>query len=199
VGGYRWGSKDTADDCRSIDVRYLHREGILRTGRSHSLAWFDQDGQKKASIGVSVILGMVKLSYRYRSCGESEWEDVEESVPLDWTDCNYGGSRPWFLCPAVVNGHRCVRRVAILYLGGRYFLCRHCYDLVYESQRESRTRRLHRKARKIRRRLGGEPDLNHPIPEKPKGMHWRTYERLRQEEEMANNESLIALFTRWSI
>ncbi len=199
MGGYRWGSKDTADDCRSIDVRYLHREGILSSGRSHSLSWLDEDGQKEASIRVNVMLGVVKLIYRYQSCGESEWEDIEESVPLDWTDCNYGGIRPWFLCPGVVNGPHCGRRVAILYMAGRYFLCRHCYRLVYESQREHRASRLVRKAQKIRQRLGGEPGLMYPFPAKPKGMHWRTYERLRWEAEMAEDGSLIAAAARWAI
>ena len=198
-GNWCRSRKNTADSCISIDVRYLHREGILSSGRSHSLSWLDEDGQKEASIRVNVMLGVVKLICRYQSCGGSEWEDIEESVPLEWTDCNYGGSRQWFLCPGVVNGHHCGRRVAILYAGGRYFLCRHCYDLVYKSQRGNRMKRLVRKAQKIRQRLGGETGLHHPFPEKPKGMHWRTYERLRREEEMANDESLMALFARWAI
>jgi Transposase DDE domain len=32
---------------------------------------------------------------------------------LEWTPCNYGGARPWFLCP--MDG--CRRRVAVLYAG----------------------------------------------------------------------------------
>jgi len=38
----------------------------------------------------------------------------------------------------VVNGRVCCRRVAKLYLplGGRYFGCRHCYNLTYQSYKE---------------------------------------------------------------
>ena len=76
----------------------------------------------------------VILSYRHRSGLGSEWEDVEEPVPLECTACNFGEERPWLVC----QGVGCGRRVAILYRLGKYFLCRHCYDLRYESQREDK-------------------------------------------------------------
>jgi hypothetical protein len=50
-------------------------------------------------------------------------------VRLEWTPCNYGGQRPWFLSP--VRG--CSRRVAVLY-GGGIFACRRCHGLNYQSQ-----------------------------------------------------------------
>jgi hypothetical protein len=92
----------------------------------------------------------VTLLYRCRSGLGDEWEDVKETVPLAWTACNFGGERPWFFCP----GAGCGRRVAILYGPGCYFLCRHCYDLTYLSQREDKKDRALRRAQKIRMRLG---------------------------------------------
>ncbi|MBI3796504.1 MAG: hypothetical protein HY268_05970 [Deltaproteobacteria bacterium] len=83
--------------------------------------------------------------------------------------------------------------MAILYVVGRSFLCRPCGSLVYESQQQDRLTRLEDKARRIRLRLGGDTALNTPFPAKPKRMHWRTYERLRQEGEGAEYALLVAL------
>jgi hypothetical protein len=110
-------------------------------------------------------------------------------VPLSWTACNFGGERPWFVCP----GAGCGRRVAILYGPGRYFLCRHCYDLVYESQRENAIYRALRRAQAIRERLGGSANMTKPFPEKPKGMHWQTCERLWWEHHEAEMEQLAGM------
>jgi hypothetical protein len=129
------------------------------------------------------------LLYRHRSGPGGEWEDVHEPVSLDWTACNFGGERPWFICP----GADCGRRVAILYGPGRYFLCRHCYDLRYESQRENGMSRALRRAQAIRERLGGSANMTQPFPEKPKGMHWKTYERLWWEHHEADMEQLSGM------
>jgi hypothetical protein len=67
---------------------------------------------------------------------------------LEWTACNFGRERPWFVRPRA----ECGRRVAILYGPGKYFLCRHCYDLRYESQREDNKDWALRRAQKMRRR-----------------------------------------------
>jgi len=65
-----------------------------------------------------------------------EWrgEQVAQEIYFDWTPCNYGGHRPWLICM------HCGRRVAALYLRGKYFACRHCYNLTYTSCQESDSR-----------------------------------------------------------
>ncbi len=129
------------------------------------------------------------LLYRHRSGAAGEWEDVREPVPLAWTACNFGGKRPWFVCP----GAGCGRRVAILYGPERYFLCRHCYDLVYESQRENGIYRALHKAQAIRERLGGSANMTEPFPEKPKGMHFDTYMRLWHKYHEAESAQLAGM------
>ena len=121
--------------------------------------------------------------------------DVNETVRIVRMPCRFGGARPYFVCPGVVNGTACGRRVAKLYGPGRYFLCRHCYRLAHSSQSEDAQRRSMRRANKIRQRLGGNAGTGSPLPPKPKGMWRRTYERLREQaldvEERADEALLI--------
>jgi len=65
------------------------------------------------------------------------------------------------------------------------YLCRTCQNLSYPSQREQPQDRAFRRADGIRVRLGGQPGIANPFPEKPKYMHWRTYERLEREADEA--------------
>jgi hypothetical protein len=119
---------------------------------------------------------------------------VTESVRIVRVPCRYGGTRPYFICPGIVNGTACGRRVTKLYAPGRYFLCRHCYRLAYASQSEDLLNRSVRQANKIKQRLGGNGGMDSPFPPRPKGMWRRTYERLREQavdaEERADNALL---------
>jgi hypothetical protein len=119
------------------------------------------------------------ISFRYREYG-SEWQDVTQVLFFDYTPCNYGGRRTWFLCP------QCGRRVLILYGAGKRFLCRHCYGLTYSCQQECTQDRLMRKALNLRERLGANLSLSAPITDraKPKYMHQKTFDRFKRE---ANN------------
>ena len=49
------------------------------------------------------------------------------------------------------------------------------------------------RAQKIRMRLGGSARLAEPFPDEPKGMHWRTYSRLRDRAQASENLSNISL------
>jgi len=90
---------------------------------------------------------------------------------LEWVSCNYGGRRAWFRCPT----SDCGRRVAILYLRGT-FACRHCHQLGYASQRIQPWERALAQAQAIRERMGGTASMYEPFPNKPRGMHWPTYD-----------------------
>jgi hypothetical protein len=159
---YRFDKKTTTDECRSLDIRRFHREGLLKPGHWFSWSWRRAE-QEVASVGALVYEDKLVLSYRSKSGGE--WEDVREPVSLEWTPCNFGGERPWFVCPGV----GCGRRVAVLYGPGKYFLCRHCYDLRYESQRKDKGHRALRRAQKIRQRLVEAPTRPSRSPRGPRG------------------------------
>jgi hypothetical protein len=180
-----WG-RGTVEASRSIDVNRLHREGCLRAGWAGGWQW-TRDGERVAFINLRAEADRLHLSYRVR-IGGGEWEDVPETVRIVRTPCRFGGARPYFICPGVVNGIACGRRVAQLHGPGRYFLCRHCYRLANASQREGEGDRALRRANQIRQRLGGQTGLTAPFPERPKGMWRRTYDRLR--EQVFNAETL---------
>lgn len=108
-------------------------------------------------------------------------KNVDETVRIVRVPCGFGGTRPYFICPGAVNGIICGRRVAKLHRPGRYFLCRHCYRLVYTAQNESGSDRARRRAIKVRRNLGGNVSMGTPFPDRPKGMWGRTYSHLRKQ------------------
>jgi hypothetical protein len=200
-GSTRWGwvsTKDTIESSRSLDINRLNRARCLQAGYRGVLEW-KRDGEPVAWIRFWREDNKLVLSYRVRRHGDEDWQNVEQATPIVWTSCRYGGIRPYFVCPGVVNGIACGRRVTKLYGAGRYFLCRHCYRLAYASQREDSYDRASRRANNIRMRLGGELGTAAPFPDRPKGMHYKTYERLKSaalNAEILAEEQLIILLAR---
>ena len=196
MGGFGSGrgqsGKDTTDNMRALDIRRLQRDGLLTPGRAFGWHWM-VNGNEVASIQMRTEVDRVILNYRSRSNG-GEWQPMEYPVYLEWTGLHFGGRRAWFLCPA----RGCGRRVAILF-GGSIFACRHCHKLAYQCQRETDDDRAVRRADTIRRRLGWEPGILNGDGWKPKGMHWRTFERLKAEHDARVNVSLAGMMQRFKI
>ena len=191
--GRRWhySAKDAVEGYRSIDVRWLKREGMLSPGANRRITWSRQ-GEVVASVNIGAEPGHVFLTYRHRS-GGGDWKDESYPIQLVTTPCHMGGERPWFLCPA----RGCGKRVAVLY-SGAIFACRHCHQLAYPSQREGGMYRSVRRVDRIRDRLGWPGGaLKGSGWGKPKGMHWCTYERLSDEHDTfadVMNRAVIARF-----
>ena len=166
MGGFgsgRPGGRTKAEHCRSLDANRLHRAGCLAPGYWGTWQW-SVDGEATASIALRAEAGALVLDYRVRPWGAVEWEPVR-----------YGGTRPYFRCPDVVNGRPCGRRVAKLYSAERHYLCPHCLRLTYHSHSDTRHDRLLRRRDKLCVKLGGAPGMW--LPDRPKGMRRATYER----------------------
>lgn len=193
--GRRWhfGAKDTTSDYRKLDIRRLKNEGLLLPNLAFEWQW-SRHGEVIASIRIRTEENRIRLIYRHRNRGEDEWQDENYPVYLDWTHCHLGGKRPWFLCPA----RGCGRRAALLYSGG-IFACRHCYQLAYDSQREAPHDRAARRADKIREKLDWEPGILNGNGWKPKGMHWKTYQRLTAKHDAFVSESLAGMSQRFNL
>ena len=189
---YAGGGKATVEGCRSIDVLEWHRRGYLpplavpgpgprKPPQRQAASVFQRHGMA-LSLDVDGRLHMARIGAMSNS-----------GSPSPWTACRFGGERPWFVCSVASNGVYCGRRVTKLYGAGRLFACRHCYRLAYASQQESAHQRGLGKSQKIRMRLGGSPNMLEAFPDKPKGMHWRTYERWRSVHDAAGGRSTVGL------
>lgn len=188
MGG--WGSGvsrgySTTESKWDLNIRKLRKAGLLVAGSIWGWQW-TQDGEQVASIGGITEAEKIMLSYRQRIVGE--WQDICFPVRLGWTNCNYGGKRAWFLCPI------CGRRAGVLYSGGSRFACRKCLRLNYKSQRESKSDRMNRRAYKLRVKLGCGDSGTPAWRTKPRGMYWRTYERLCEEEVYYGNMAILTAF-----
>ena len=153
----------------ALDIRRIARAGLLTPGSPFSWQW-SRGGNVVASISITVYTSAsVTLDYRTRKHGELD--NKRYDVMVDWTACNYGGERPWWLCPC------CGRRVAVLW-GGTTYACRQCHQINYESTRTTESSKPFDRANKIRKRLGWPAGIAHGPGAKPKGMHLATFERL---------------------
>jgi hypothetical protein len=81
----------------------------------------------------------VALRFQYTHGSGENAQALDYPVRLVKMVPHFGGVRWFFLCPLMVNGEPCLRRVSKLYLppGGLYFGCRECYGLTYTSSQES--------------------------------------------------------------
>ena len=184
MGGMGSGSwirrdrKTKTGEVYQMDLCSIKKYGALKDGSRGTFSW--PIGDDPPTMAFRVESDRLILAYWVKL--DDTWQHVEEFVELDRTPCHYGGERLWFLCPT------CKKRVAVLYESGGRFICRHCADLSYRSKSGTREDRLRRKAGQIRRRLGASENLSEPILSRPKRMHRKTFERLKREEQAANDE-----------
>ena len=191
---WHYDAKDTIESCRAIDVRRWKRDCLLTPHQAFGWNW-SRNGEVTASIQVRTEPDRVILNYSHRS-GGADWKDESYPVFLDWTRCNLGGQRPWFRCPT----QGCHRRVAILF-GGRIFACRLCHRLMYSSQREAGYDRAARRADKLRDKLGWRGGILHGSEpwNKPKGMHWKTFEQLCAKHDAFAKSSMTGMVTKFNL
>lgn len=160
MGGYgsgrytRLGVKNSrrVTQFQTLDIRQLRKERQLRPGEQ------------------------ARIEFEYSIRGGPPF--VAVSAAVVWVPYHFG-LRPFFECP--VCGRHCCR----LYLAERA-ACRECLGLSYPVQFETKENQGFRRAWKARKKLV-QPDGNSscgdwiPDSRKPKGMHWATFNRLRNE------------------
>jgi hypothetical protein len=181
-------SADKCHEFHAVDLAWLKRRKLLVPGRWSTLTW-SRGGTPTGSIRIAPLPSGLMLSYRHRP-SDGAWQDVNETVPLVETHPKCGGVRLWFECLS------CRRRCRIIY-GGARFRCRRCHHLKYDTQYEQAFARAATRALKIRERLGCKGGIDEPFPDKPKGMHWKTYRRLEAQDERLQARWAAGLWARW--
>jgi hypothetical protein len=193
LGSGRRGGRNCTDDMRALDVREVSRAGLLTAGDVFSWNW-NRGRETTGSVQFKVEAERVIFNYRWRAPAYNGGAFENYPVWLDWTPCALGGRRVWWVCPA----KGCSRRVAVLYAGS-VFACRHCWKLAYRSQSEAGLDRAARLADAIRERLGWEPGFLNGHGDRPKGMHWATFAKLRAKHDACASASLADFFERYAV
>lgn len=175
-------------EVHSVDLARLNRKMLLVPGRWSTLTW-SQGNEATGSIRILCLEGALRLVYRARQT-DGDWEDVSETIPLTETATAFGGRRQWLICLS------CRKRCRVIY-GGMRFRCRTCMGLRYDTQYEPVFARAATRALKIRARLGSKDGMDGPIPDRPKGMHRKTYDRLRAQEALMRDAWAIGVLRRW--
>ena len=163
-GGSRWGAgrpgwRPKAEHLQRLDVRVLARRGLLRPG-TFGWSWRNTvTGESRGSISARCEADHLVLMYSISD------RNVQQTVDIDRTPCNLGGSRPWLRCC------RCRARVAVLFLVGGRFNCRRCGCVSYQSQSEDEIDRSWRRQQRLEARLCEDGV-------RPRGMWNSTYGRL---------------------
>lgn len=177
--------KLTVECLWCLDIGPLSRAGALVAGAQSQYVWHQAE-QQVSALQTTMEGAVLRLDYQARG------KTYSHAVKLDYTDCNYGGQRAWFICPA----RGCGRRVTKLYRTG-LFICRHCLRLAYDSQSESEVFRVLRRSKRLREKLKLH-SLCFGLPAarvgRPKGMHAKTYLRLIMQLR-ANDDALPTFIT----
>ncbi len=140
-------AKDNCETSRALHISFLKKHGYLNGHhQSGTSTWTHGWSGNKSSIGViSSVYGYdphFRLHYTHTSF-DGVKTDLDYRVEVVSTPCYFGGKRYWFICPLIKSGIPCRRRVGVLYSAGKYYGCRRCCDLAYQSQQENHSGMWH--------------------------------------------------------
>ena len=165
-------TKLRTDILRSIDIRTLKKQGLLIPANFRRR--FARDG----------------YSHYQNELLSVELGGNHYIITVVRTATEFRGRRERFRCP------KCDERRAILYLWESDLTCRTCNGFAYPSQLERKPERAPRKARNIRKKLGWSTNFMDAPGSKPKGMHWRTFDRLVTEHDHYHAQFISAWASR---
>ena len=178
MGGWRSGRYRTKNTVPieaelKISIDQLNKQGIFQ-GNLLSMSWRYKGAPHSCT--VEYLSGTEQIMFTID--GESH------AIDLDYYQSGYGGRTPLFL-----HGGRRVRHIYYIH-EWRRLVTRHQFNARSSTWSMSTPDRAREKAIKLRKRFGLSveyPFIYDPIYpfQKPKGMHWKTFYRIKNEIEAA--------------
>ncbi|WP_284387804.1 hypothetical protein [Algimonas ampicilliniresistens] len=154
-------------------------------GASAVMRW--EDGSS-----VRLEAGSDCLLVQYATGSNEDRETHCDRIELHLSPCHFGGHRLYLVCPSC-------RKPRVSIYGSAPFACRECYDLAYASETTRGPFRLYDTGQKIAHKLAGRfVTLDEPFPDRPKGMHRKTYEAKRAKWKRMTNPARSIYEGQWS-
>lgn len=185
MGGFGSGRQDQIRTTGSVEsaTRFDIRAITKAMAGKHN-HWLPLETAEAFSLYARISNGLVQIS-RLKPTDKHLYAELK----LVNQPRHFGGHQSYLLCP------HCKRKTCIVYLvQPKEIGCRKCLHLAYESQYYRHPAPKLLKANKLRVQLGGKAGLLNPLPDRPKGMHLDTYERVLREiirlESIHRDESL---------
>ncbi len=142
MGRWSYSGKTEADDLQKIGASFLKKHGYFEGRCFGTVTWTHNWSESKSSVWIMVSTinneNYLRIRYTQTDNSSGEKKDFDYKIQLATTPCYLGGKRYWFICPWYVSGVYCGKRVGVLYKGGDYFACRHCYNLTYNSKNQNK-------------------------------------------------------------
>ncbi len=121
MGRWSYSSRLTVENCNTITTKFLNEYNYF----DDSVRWggmnWSRNGEKTGSIGFVVSMEegdeYIRFLYTYTDRNTTEETKFDYKSRLTWTPYYFDGRRWWFVCPLVVNGRKCCRRVGSPHLG----------------------------------------------------------------------------------
>ena len=174
-----------------LNINQLISDGFVQPGRVTPLSdfhWLGDEGEVRATARIEADLTNPSADgARYGTMHiHANW--INQTVRLVGCPRHFGGLQWYFLCPVQ---NQCVSVLWSL-PGRRFFAGRKSLgkEVAYLSQYHPPEARAHYSADKLCDRIGG-PGASEEwdVPPKPKGMRWRTYERLSHKLEKYRSDA----------
>jgi hypothetical protein len=195
LGGGNVAGAAVVDDIPSVSVSDLYPKGAWKlfhdgTFYVQSSTLIEGRFPDGARLAITATPGDERVDYVIKvTTGTGRSITVGGRIDVSWTPLNFGGFRPRLHCP------HCDREARRLFIRDSVPLCRGCTGVSYKTQRMSADARKLKRAAALRRRHGGVGHRDDPFPDRPKGVHLRTYvrdqeEALELEEDVQHTEDL---------